>query len=374
MITALALIALALVLLPVALGLANLTAWRPLLRSAPASDTLISILIPARNEALNIGDAVAAARASGGVALEILVMDDGSTDGTAAIVQRHAADDPRVRLLPAPPLPPGWAGKAHACQRLAEAARGTHLLFADADVRLQPHAAAALAAYATRAELPFVSAMPRQLTNTLGELLTVPMINLLLLGYLPMRLMRRLPLPSLAAATGQLMLIDRAAYHAAGGHAAIRATTHDGLKLARRFRDTGRRTDLVYGADLATCRMYDGFAEAWSGFSRNAREGMASWTALPIWTLLLLGGHVLPFLVLLAALGQGGTSLRLALVASTLSLALRAAVTGLARERWLAVPLHPATVAVSVALQWNALLRGGPARATSWKGRVHHAG
>ena len=99
---------------------------------------LVSILIPARDEAGNIGDALAAALASRGVPVEILVMDDGSTDATAEIVRAHADEDPRVRLLTAPPLPPGWAGKNHACQRLAEAAQGPWLLFIDADVRLAP--------------------------------------------------------------------------------------------------------------------------------------------------------------------------------------------------------------------------------------------
>ena len=114
-------------------------------------------------------------------------MDDGSTDGTAEIVRRLAAADPRVRLAAAPPLPPDWTGKVHACARLAEAARGDWLLFIDADVRLAPGAAAAMAAHAAGKRLAMVSGVPRQLIGTLGEALTVPGINFLLLGYLPGR-------------------------------------------------------------------------------------------------------------------------------------------------------------------------------------------
>ena len=97
---------------------------------------------------------------------------------------------------------------------------------------------------------------------TLGELLTVPTINLLLLGYLPMGFMRLSRDPGLGAACGQLMLVEREAYRASGGHAAIRARIHDGIQLARLLRRKGIMTDLVSGERLATCRMYAGFDEA----------------------------------------------------------------------------------------------------------------
>ncbi|MFC7543611.1 squalene/phytoene synthase family protein [Siccirubricoccus deserti] len=168
----------------------------------------------------------------------------------------------------------------HACALLAEAARGSHLLFIDADVRLAPEAAAALAEHAAARGIAMVSGVPRQRILSLGEALTVPAINLLLLGYLPgggRAFTRR---PDLAAACGQLVLCDRAAYAAIGGHGAVRGVLHDGLALARRFRLQGLRTEVVDGAPLATCRMYRGFRESWAGFVKNAREdGDAAWPA-----------------------------------------------------------------------------------------------
>jgi hypothetical protein len=168
-------------------------------------------------------------------------------------------------------------------------------------------------------------------------------------------------------------LVNAAAYRAVGGHGSIRARIHDALMLARRFRAWGRRTDLADGAGLASCRMYDGFAPAWAGFLKNAREGMAKPTALPVWTVLLAGGHVLPpVLVALAAAGLG--PLWPSSAALVLSLGLRAAITQRARESWRSVPLHPATVAVALAIQWTALLRAHRGRPAAWKGRVYHAG
>lgn len=372
--TLFAVVALLLAALPAVLAVANLRILRPPEPGPLPPKTLVSILIPARNEAGNIGPALEAARTSGGVGIEILVMDDGSTDETAAIVADRAARDPRIRVLTAPSLPEGWTGKVHACQRLAEAAAGTHLLFIDADVRLAPGAAAALAAHAGATGAGLVSAVPRQIIGSPGEALTVPMINFLLLGYLPIGLMRRRPHdPGLGAACGQLILVDREAYFSAGGHAAFRGMLHDGIQLARLFRRAGFRTDLVAGADLASCRMYASFGEAWAGFIKNAHEGMATPKALPVWTVLLFGGHVLPVL-LVGAAALGSAPLALPLAALALSLGARAAITLATRETLAAVPLHPFAVLVTLAIQWSALLRVRNRGSADWKGRFYPAG
>lgn len=356
-------IALALALLPAIFGFINLRKL-PRLAGTPPAGTKVSILIPARNEAANIGACVEAALASTGCEIEVLVMDDGSTDATAAIVADIAARDPRLRLLTAPSLPPGWTGKVHACARLAEAATGTHLLFIDADVRLAPHAAAAMAAHSAARGIALVSGVPRQEIRSLGEGLTVPFINFLLLCYLPFggRAIQRKP--SLAAACGQLILVERRAYQATGGHTTIRGVLHDAIALARLFRERGHDTEIVDGTPLAACRMYEGFAAAWAGFIKNAREGMATPVGLPIWTVLLAGAHLWPW-ALLPSLEAVATIL--------LMFALRAAVTWRVREPWWTVPLHPLTVIVALAIQWTALLRSALGLKSGWKGRAYPA-
>ncbi|KMO35104.1 glycosyl transferase [Methylobacterium tarhaniae] len=371
--TVLALLAVALALLPAFLALANLFALRRAAPGTPAPDGLVSILIPARNEAANIGPTLAAALASTGVPIEVIVADDHSTDGTAAIVAEFAARDARLRLIAVPPLPPGWTGKNHACHVLGQAATGRHLLFIDADVRLAPHGAAALAGAAETVGAALVSGVPRQITGTWGERLTVPMINFLLLGYLPVPLMRRLKDPALGAACGQLVLVEADAYRRVGGHGAIRESLHDGVRLPRVFRKAGLATDLVAASGLATCRMYTDFAQSWAGFSKNAHEGLATPRALPVWTLLLGGGHVLPLLLAIAAL-LGAGSLPMAGAALAVSLLTRAAITLATREDPWTIPLHPLTVALALALQWNALLRPAQAGVATWKGRTYPAG
>jgi len=328
----------------------------------PPEGALVSILVPARNEEANILACLDAALASRGVAVEVVVMDDGSTDGTAALVAARAAIDPRLRLLGCPPLPPGWTGKVHACARLAEAARGSHFLFIDADVRLAPDAAAAMAGHAARTGVAMVTGVPRQLMGSLGEAVTVPMINFLLYCYLPgggRAFTRR---PEMAAACGQLLLVTRGAYEATGGHAAIRHVMHDALQMARRFRAAGHATEVVEGAPLATCRMYSGFRQAWGGFIKNAREGMATPVGLPIWTVMLAGAFLWPIALLPGAW---------AMEAIALGLAIRLAVSLRVREPLWTVPLHPLAVAVALVLQWTALVRGLMGKREGWKGRAY---
>ncbi|MDH2309895.1 glycosyltransferase [Methylobacterium brachiatum] len=367
--TALSLLCLLAAALPAILTAVNLFALR---RPAPEADPgLVSILIPARNEAGNIAGTVRAALASTAMPVEVIVGDDHSTDGTAEIVR--GLGDPRLRVVPVPPLPEGWTGKNHACAHIAGLAEGRYLLFIDADVRLEPEAAASLVAQARRADAALVSGVPRQCTGTLGEMLTVPMIDFLLIGFLPVPLMRRRPDPALGAACGQLILFERAAYAAIGGHGAIRGFLHDGVRLPRLLRAAGYRTDLVAGAGLATCRMYRGFSEAWAGFSKNAHEGMATPRALPVWTMLLGCGQVLPPLLVLAGLFGliPPQALAVSAAACALSLASRAAITLAVRAPLATIPLHPAAVLVALAIQWNVLLRGGRAGAATWKGRTY---
>jgi hypothetical protein len=369
-----AIIALAMAGLAAAIGCINLVLVRTPRKNPIRPGTLVSILIPARNEEANISDAITAALASTNVDVEIIVMDDGSTDRTPAIVQEFASRDPRVRLESAPPLPEGWTGKVHACQKLADAARGTHLLFVDADVRLVPQAAARLTAHLqgphfAGSRFSMVSGVPRQITKSLGEMLTVPMINLMMLGYLPIIGMRARPDPGFGAACGQLIMVDKAVYDALGGHGAIRNSLHDGLKLARRFRENGLMTDIVAGHALATCRMYDGFDESWNGFLKNAHEGMATPVQLPVWTLLLGGGHILPWLLAPFAL-LGFAPFWTVFAALLLSMGLRSAITLRTGESLWTIPLHPVTVGVGLAIQWSALLRARRGLAAGWKGRV----
>src|SRR5271155_1790886 len=257
----------------------------------------ISVLIPARNEERAIAASLDSLLASRGVAIEIIVLDDASTDRTAEIVLGFSARDSRVRLEPAPSLPAGWNGKQHACYALAGMARSSILCFLDADVRLAPEALASMSVFLARTGSDLVSGFPRQETETPLEWLLLPLIHFVLLSYLPLAGMRALPAPGFAAGCGQFLMVRRDAYRKTGGHAQIRTTMHDGLLLPQLFRRYGLRTDIADLTHLATCRMYQNATEVWHGLSKNATEGMGAPARILPFTFLLFCGQILPFLL-----------------------------------------------------------------------------
>lgn len=373
--TTLVYVALALAALPALLFLRNVKLFRP---PAAIDGPLahISVLIPARNEEQAIGASVEAVLANVGVELEVIVLDDHSTDGTADIVRAIAARDPRVRLEPAPPLPEGWCGKQFACYTLSQLARHPVLTFLDADVRLAPLALTRMHGFLRSSGAALVSGFPRQETGTLLEKLLLPLINWLLVCYLPIGSMRRSLVPGLGAGCGQWFMTTREAYEKVGGHAAVRDSLHDGVKLPRAYRRAGLMTDVCDATDEASCRMYCSAGQVWNGLAKNAREGLGGPVAIWVWTVLLVGGHVLPLFLLTPPTAW---SMRtwlfdaLPLVAVFLSYFTRFACAVKYRQSHIGALLHPVGILLLLAIQWYATLRAWVGRPVGWKGREYHA-
>jgi Glycosyl transferase family 2 len=359
----LAWIALLLAALPFVLALWNLAVFRTPARAV--SPPPLSVLIPARNEEATIADAVASVLASEGVELELIVLDDGSTDRTGAIL--HGIADPRLRVARGGALPPGWAGKQHACATLAGLARHEMFVFIDADVRLAPDALSRMAGFMQRRPVGLASGFPRQIVRTWSEQLLLPLIHFLLLGFLPMASMRRSASVRLGAGCGQLFIARRAEYERAGGHGAIRASMHDGLTLPRAFRRAGSMTDLFDATEFTTCRMYANASDLWEGLGKNAAEGMATPRALPVWTVLLAGGQVLPAVLMLFSPSTT------ALVALVLSIGLRLILAERFRQPVISALLQPVGVVALLVVQWAALLRVALGRPARWRGRTYPA-
>lgn len=221
-------------------------------------------------------------------------------------------------------------------------------------------------------DIGLASGFPRERALSAGEQVFIPLIHVLLLGYLPLAIARRNSSPAFAAGCGQLMLVRRAAYDSAGGHAALRASLHDGLKLPRAIRRTGAMTDLFDATGLAECRMYRGWRETWQGFAKNATEGMATPLALPIWSALLFGGHVLPWVVFVVALMTNETTATIiAALGIGANLTMRIALARRFKQSLVAAFLHPVTILALLALQWTALVRNATNRPAAWRGRFY---
>lgn len=393
--TILAGVSLLFALIPAILYALNVRLYRVPSRAPDWQSVLppVSVLIPARNEERSIGAALEAVLDSRGIEFEVIVLDDHSEDQTAAIVQRFANRDKRVRLEQAPPLPADWCGKQHACFKLARLARYDVFAFVDADVRLAPDGLARMVGFLQASTAELVSGFPRQETGTFLEKLVIPLIHFLLLGLLPMGWMRRSTHTSYAAGCGQLFVAKRKSYEAIGGHAAIKHSLHDGITLPRAYRRAGFITDVCDATALATCRMYRSAREVWFGFSKNAREGLASTKLILPITIILIAGQVLPLLMLMyfvvrfaqwvleqpdldllmRVFEHSGASIGLTLssLATIASYYPRIDAVKRFRQSPLGALLHPLGIVVLLAIQWNVLFRAAFGKPNGWKGRSY---
>ncbi len=355
----------------------------PLLMDENGKKSGLSILIPARNEEASIGEAIESAISSisrtAGIPIEVIVMDDGSTDDTERIVAKISQRDERVRLVTAPPLPGGWCGKQHACFQLSKVARYDLFLFLDADVRLESHAPERMISYLLTHEIDLLSGFPRQITESLTEKLVLPLMHFVLLGFLPMDQMRSTRKPSFGAGCGQLFLIRKEAYDSCGGHGEIRESLHDGVKLPRAFRAAGFSTDLFDATDIARCRMYRSTHEVFFGLLKNAGEGLAAPRLIVPATVILVVGQVLPIPLLLYFLLAPGASegelsgLWFAALATSIlaSLYPRFHAAWRFRQPWISPLLHPVGVMMLLFIQWASLVRQLLGSNPTWKGRTY---
>jgi chlorobactene glucosyltransferase len=361
-----------LLLLTAFLGLVirNLGDYAPLSVSEPARSEKVSILVPARNEAINIEACLQGLLAQDYANLEIIVLDDCSEDDTAERVRRLMTGDSRLRLISGKPIPAVWAGKVWACSQLAQQATGEWLLFVDADTRAHPALVGSALAFAQQTNAAMVSAFPKQVTGSFWERVALPMVHFLLLTFLPIRQVWESPNPAFAAACGQLELFRRDAYEQIGGHASIAASFHDGLQLGRRIKAAGLTLRLFDGTNLIACRMYQGGGQVWNGFTRNAYEGIGSIGALIGLTVMQVTLFLAPFGFLTAGAITGAFWGWLCAGQVALIYGIRTLLARRFGELGM-VWLHPLAAATLLAIQWGSWWKSRRKTAIAWKGRAY---
>ncbi|MDP5172073.1 MAG: glycosyltransferase family 2 protein [Bacteroidia bacterium] len=276
----------------VALG--NLLSW-PLFSKPDSSDApLISILIPARNEARNLPVLLAQLDRLSHPNLEILILDDNSEDDTPQILAQWAAQHPRHTTLSGKALPSGWLGKHWACHQLAAAATGAYFLYLDADISfLHPDLPQALYQDSQKKSLALVSLFPEQEMKSLGEKIVVPIMHELLLTLLPLRFIRALPFPSMAAANGQCMFFDGNIYRQQQWHKQVKNVVVEDIAIMRRIKAQKLSGMTYVGGGWIGCRMYQTLGEGIAGFSKNILAGFGgSLIGLNVYLLLISAGWI----------------------------------------------------------------------------------
>jgi len=234
---------------------------------------LVSICVPARNEARNIGRCVEALQAQTYPNFEVIVLDDRSTDSTPEILSRLSASDSRIKVINGSDLPSGWAGKPYALTQAAAAARGEWLCFIDADTFVTPDALAAVYAKAIETKADLFTIMTHQIMLTFWERAVLPLVMLALsVGFSPRKVND--PERKDAIANGQFIFIKRAVYDAVGGHAAIKGSIVEDKDLAVLVKGKGYRLVVADGRKVASTRMYTSLAEMWEGWTKNIFLGL----------------------------------------------------------------------------------------------------
>jgi chlorobactene glucosyltransferase len=255
----------------------------------------ISVLIPARNEEEDIVPCLESLRKQDYPAYEILVLDDNSTDRTAERVAEIAAKDPRVRLLRGKPLPQGWAGKPYACHQLAAQAKGSWLLFTDADTIHAPTMLSSAMAYAHEHKLSLISGLPLQKTVSFSQRVAVPAMYFIILCCMPLWWVQGARRPRPGLVIGQFIFVSAADYHEVGGHEAVRSKILEDIWLGFTMARHGKRMGVV---DLSG--MVSGeFGDLWEGFGKFAYSiaSLGTWLFVLIF-LGVMGLFVTPFILM----------------------------------------------------------------------------
>jgi chlorobactene glucosyltransferase len=239
------------------------------------SSPRLSVVVPARNEELNIERCLRSLlkQTYPTDKYEIIVVDDNSTDRTAALVRSIADDHPGLALYQAEPLPAGWTGKNHACWTGVQHASGDWLCFVDADVVAEPRLMETATRFAAAKQLGLLSLNPFQELVSFAERCLLPGIFFAIASSMNFKNVRNPGKPE-AVANGQFMFFKRQTYNAIGGHRSVRGEIMEDMALAAIVKKSGSPIGWIFGENLLRTRMYRSVSNIWEGFSKNLLDIM----------------------------------------------------------------------------------------------------
>jgi glycosyltransferase involved in cell wall biosynthesis len=332
----------------------------------PVQEPHVSVIIPARDEARIIERTVRAFLAQDYSNLEVIVVNDRSTDGTGEILR--AIDDERLRVIDGVEPPAGWLGKPWALHQGSRLARGEMLLFVDADVVYAPAAIRAAVAYRELRRPALLSLLPYFEMRGLGENAAMPMMAMTCFTFMPTWISNRTRVAALAIGGGTGNLIVRHVYDDIGGHEALKDSVVDDVALARLVRRSGNTTETIRADDLVSLRMYHGLAEIVEGFTKNSFAVLGRNYVVGI---LIVAASVI-FHILPYGLALGGNRISMATV--VLIIATRLILFRSLRYRLdNALLLHPVMVSIWTWISLRSMWLTGIRRKLLWRGRTYDA-
>jgi len=229
---------------------------------------LISVLVPARNEEENIKKCIVSLTKQDYKNIEILVLDDNSTDNTANIIRRLSKKYSNIKFYKGEHLRKGWLGKSFACHQLSKHARGKYMIFTDADTLHFPDSISSAVACLERYKVDALSVFPMQIMVTMHERMMVPFGNYIILALFPLYLMRKVKNAMFCTAIGQFMMFKSEVYRKIGGHKSIKGKVLEDVKISKHVKRSGYKFMIFDGRSNLYCRMYRSFRDVVRGYSR----------------------------------------------------------------------------------------------------------
>ncbi|MEA2165812.1 MAG: chlorobactene glucosyltransferase [Thermoanaerobaculia bacterium] len=329
-------------------------------------EPLVSVIIPARDEARVIERTVRSFLAQTYPNIEIIVVNDRSSDGTGAIVR--GIGDARIIVIDGDEPPAGWLGKPWALHQGSQRAKGEIILFVDADLHYGPDAMRAAVAMMEERGSALLTLLPFFEMRGFGENATIPMMAMTCLTFLPLWISNRTRIERLAIGGGTGNLVLRNAYDAVGGHTALRDAVVDDISLARLIRRGGGTTTVVRADHMVSLRMYHGLGNVIEGFTKNA---FAVFGRSYVVTLMAVIGSIL-FHILPYALALTGDRIGIA-TAAIITLTRLILFRSLRYRLDNAIFLHPVMVAIWVWIDIRSAWQTGVRRKLLWRGRTYDA-
>ncbi len=340
----------------------------------------ISVCVPARNEQRNIAACIEAILQQTYPVFEVIVVDDGSSDHTGAILSTLKQQSPRLRVVNGTALPTGWAGKPYALHQAAGIASGVWLCFVDADTVLGPKALSSCLSTAMRTRADLLSIITSQVTASFWERTVLPLVlTALSVGFSPRKVND--PGRREAIANGQFIMIRRGVFDAIGGYTRIKDRIAEDKAIAEQVKRKGYRLILADGRQMARTRMYTTLGEMWEGWTKNIYVGLRDQPRLLLLglfgvVLLLLAAFFVPLWPVLGfwwfAHGGGWQALLVVAEASIVWIAILAAraaaasAMGIPRQYALTTPLGCAVFAAMMLTSAWLVLSG---QGVTWRGR-----
>ncbi|WP_335871671.1 glycosyltransferase [Bacillus sp. 2205SS5-2] len=331
--------------------------------------SLVSVLVPLRNEERNVPELIQTLKNLSYTHTEFLLLDDQSTDQTNRLLSTAIAGDNRFRLMDGVSLPNGWVGKVHACHRLASEAEGDYFFFLDADISVGKDAVQQALYLIKTYQSSMVSGFSHFQTKPFLAKLLVPFQHFFVFTLLPNLISNRTKWSAFTAAHGAFMFVESKAYQQVGGHKALKNSLLEDVHFARLLKKKGYRVTLANISRVSTCKMYETNQEVWQGFLKNIYIGLGkSPFAVGVFTLVYFTCYVLPLGLALAGFITGSLLLIVPLLLTFLQTGLVDVANRGERWHFLLTPFASATLII---LLWASMIRFLGQQGVEWKGRTY---